>query len=189
MLKYFFLLTLALSFTQLSFSQNIGNKKVGVYFAPLIDQEEAAVNGYVLRSGFGFYIMKNTSVNINYSLAKYNNFIFENVPSIYTSYSFIPSIRNEFIKFHRGKLFAQVGFGYGSVKYDPIKGNGRSSVQRESSGGVSLQEYALGANYKLTSGFDLEIFVPYLLVNNITSDVQYNVFSGIAPSVGVTYTW
>jgi outer membrane protein W len=55
------------------------------------------------------------------------------------------------------------------------------------SGGISILNLGLGGNYFFNEKFGLELIIPYLSAKNITSENSNNLYSGIGPTIGLTY--
>ena len=49
-----------------------------------------------------------------------------NIDSYYNSYAFIPVVRNNVVNKEKLRIFAEVGFGLGAIKYDADTGSLRN---------------------------------------------------------------
>tara|TARA_B110001469_G_scaffold127555_1_gene148951 strand:- start:1591 stop:2190 length:600 start_codon:yes stop_codon:yes gene_type:complete len=148
---------------------------------------ESGINGYVLKPGIGYFISDNTSIELNFSYATLNDLKVGNIASYYNSYAFIPTLRNSFVNKEKVRIFAEIGFGLGTIKYDANNANYRNYQHDEVSGGISLLHIGLGANYYFNDNFGLEVIIPYISSNNITSENTNNLYAGIGPAIGLTY--
>ena len=148
---------------------------------------ESGVNGYVLKPGIGYFISENTSIDLNFSYATLNQLKVGNIASYYNSYAFIPTLRNNFVNKEKIRVFAEIGFGLGTIKYAADNADFRSYQHDELSGGISVLHIGLGANYYFNDNFGLEVIIPYISSNNITSENTNNLYAGIGPTIGLTY--
>ena len=110
-----------------------------------------------------------------------------NIDSYYNSYAFIPVVRNNVVNKEKLRIFAEVGFGLGAIKYDADTGSLRNVQHENLSGGISILNLGLGGNYFFNEKFGLELIIPYLSAKNITSENSNNLYSGIGPTIGLTY--
>jgi hypothetical protein len=85
------------------------------------------------------------------------------------------------------RIFAEFGFGLGTIKYNADNTNLRTTNHRNLSGGISILNIGLGGNYFFNEKFGIELIIPYLSTRNITSENSNNLYSGIGPTVGFTY--
>ncbi|MFK7833763.1 MAG: hypothetical protein AB8B52_10835 [Winogradskyella sp.] len=124
---------------------------------------------------------------MNFSYATLNDLTVGNVDSYYNSYAFIPTLRNNFANKEKMRIFAEFGFGFGTIKYEANNNDATNAQHRELSGGISVLNIGLGGNYFFNEKFGLEIIIPYISTKNITSDNINNLYSGIGPTLGLTY--
>ncbi len=144
-------------------------------------------NGLVLKPGVGYFINNSTSVDINFSYAPLNDLRISGVDSYYNSYAFVPTLRNNFVNRQKWRAFAEVGFGLGTIKYKAENQALTTFRHDELSGGISILTLGAGVNYFVNDNFDLELITPYISTRNITSDTVNNLYSGLEPTLGVTY--
>jgi hypothetical protein len=173
------------------FSQSKKNDlKLTVSALPLFgssDGFESGINGFVIKPSFGYFISDNTSIDLNFSYASLNNLRVDTIDSYYNSYAFIPTLRNNFVNNQKLRIFAEFGFGLGTIKYNADNTNLRTTNHRNLSGGISILNIGLGGNYFFNEKFGIELIIPYLSTRNITSENSNNLYSGIGPTVGFTY--
>jgi outer membrane protein W len=173
------------------FSQSKKNDlKLTVSALPLFgssDGFESGINGFVIKPSFGYFISDNTSIDLNFSYASLNNLRVDTIDSYYNSYAFIPTLRNNFVNNQKLRIFAEFGFGLGTIKYNADNTNLRTTSHRNLSGGISILNIGLGGNYFFNEKFGIELIIPYLSTRNITSENSNNLYSGIGPTVGFTY--
>jgi hypothetical protein len=148
---------------------------------------ESSINGYVLKPGIGYFISENTSIDLNFSYATLNQLKVGNIASYYNSYAFIPTLRNNFVNKEKVRVFAEIGFGLGTIKYAADNADFRSDQHDELSGGISVLHIGFGANYYFNEKFGLEVIIPYISSNNITSEKTHNLYAGVGPTIGLTY--
>lgn len=173
------------------FSQSKKNDlKLTVSALPLFDSSdgfESGINGFVIKPSVGYFISNKTSIDLNFSYASLNNLTVDNIDSYYTSYAFIPTLRNNFVNNQKLRIFAEFGFGLGTIKYGSDNSNLRTTSHRELSGGISILNIGLGGNYFFNEKLGIELIIPYLSTRNITSQNSNNLYSGIGPTLGFTY--
>lgn len=164
--------------------------KITVAALPLFgssDGFESGINGIVLKPSVGYFISDKTSIDINFSYATLSDLTVAGIDSYYNSFAFIPTLRNNFINKEKLRIFAEIGFGLGTIKYDADNSEFRNSEHVNLSGGISVLNIGIGANYFFNNKFGLELIIPYLSTKNITSNNSNNLYSGIGPTIGLTY--
>ncbi|MEQ3657087.1 MAG: outer membrane beta-barrel protein [Dokdonia sp.] len=148
---------------------------------------ESGINGYVIKPALGYYISPKTSIELNFTYATLDDLRVGRVDSYYNSYGFVPTLRNNFINNKKLRLFAEFGLGLGTIKYE-ADDNSLTNVQHQDlSGGIAMLNVGLGANFFFTPTFGLELIIPYINTRNITSDRSNNLYSGIGPTIGLSY--
>jgi len=163
--------------------------KLTVSALPLFGSSQyfKGINGYVLKPGIGYFISENTSIDLNFSYATLNDLKVGNIDSYYNSYALILSMRNNFVNKEKIRIFAEFGFGLGTIKYDADNNNFRNYRHEELSGGISVLTIGFGGNYFFNKKFGVEIVIPYISTTNITSETVNNIYSGIGPTIGLIY--
>lgn len=151
------------------------------------DKFESGINGIAIKPSIGYFISDKTSIDLNFSYASLNDLKVGNIDSYYNSYAFIPALRNNFVNKEKLRLFAEFGFGLGTIRYDADNGSLRNSEHEDLSGGISILNIGIGGDYFFNEKFGLEVILPYLSTKNITSKNSNNLYSGIGPTVGFTY--
>ena len=173
------------------FSQSKKNDlKLTVSGLPLFGSSEdfnQGLNGFVIKHTIGYYISDKTSVELNLSYATMNDLKVGNISSYYNSFAFIPTLRNNFINKNKLRVFAEFGFGLGTIKYNADNNNFRNFQHEELSGGISILNIGIGGNYYFNEKFGIEFILPFITTNNITSEQSNNIYSGIGPTLGLTY--
>ncbi len=191
-MKKIFLLLIILTLTLSNvFGQSKKNDlKLTVSALPLFgssDGFESGINGIVIKPSIGYFISDKTSIDLNFSYATLNDLIVGNIDSYYNSYAFMPTLRNNFVNKKRLRVFAEFGFGLGTIKYDPDNRSSSTSQHEYLSGGISILNIGIGGNYFFNQKFGVELIIPYLSTKNITSNNLNNQYSGIGPTIGFTY--
>jgi hypothetical protein len=179
----------------LAFSNGFGQSKkndlkLTVSALPLFgssDGFESGINGIVIKPSIGYFISDKTSIDLNFSYATLNDLTVGNIDSYYNSYAFIPTLRNNFVNKEKLRIFAEFGFGLGTIKYDADNSSMRNSQHENLSGGISILNIGIGGNYFFNEKFGVELIIPYLSTKNITSDNSNSLYSGIGPTIGFTY--
>jgi len=191
-MKHTLLLFVLCSFGFLNgFSQSEKNDlKLTVAGLPLFGDADgfgSGLNGFVLKPSIGYYISNRTSIELNFSYGTMNNLTIGTVDSYYQSFAFTPTLRNNFVNQEKWRLFAEFGFGLGTIQYNADNNNFRNFQHDELSGGITILNIGLGGNYYFNEKFGIEFIIPYLTINNITSEQSNNLYSGIGPTIGLTY--
>ena len=164
--------------------------KLSISGLPLLgsaDGFESGINGIVIKPSIGYFISYRTSIDLNFSYATLNDLKIGNIDSYYNSFAFIPTLRNNIVNKQKLRLFAEFGFGLGTIKYNADDTNFRNSEHEELSGGISVLNIGIGGNYFFNNKFGLEVIIPYLMTKNITSENNNNLYSGIGPTIGLTF--
>jgi len=188
-----FLLLLALTTLGIlnGFSQSKKNDlKLTVSALPLFGSSEdfsSGLNGFVIKPTIGYYISEKTSIELNFSYASMNDLKIGNINSYYNSYSFIPTLRNNFVNTNQLRIFSEFGFGLGTIKYNADNNDYRNLQHEELSGGIAIINIGIGGNYFFNEKFGIEFIIPYITTNNITSQQSNTIYSGIGPTIGLTY--
>jgi len=163
---------------------------LSVSVLPLIGSSDAfgsGSNGMVLKPALGYYILEKTSIELSFSHATLDNIQIENIASYYNAYAVVPVVRNAFLNRHKVRFFAEMGLGLGAIKYNAADNDFRSDRHEELSGGLFVLGIGAGGNYYFNEKFGVEASVPYISAKNVTSDSVNNAYSGIGPTVGLTY--
>ena len=191
-MKKIFLLAIIMTLT---FSNGFGQSKkndlkLTVSALPLFgssDGFESGINGIVIKPSIGYFISDKTSIDLNFSYATLNDLKVGNIDSYYNSYAFMPTVRNNFVNKKKLRVFAEFGFGLGTIKYDADNSSLSNSLHENLSGGISILNIGIGGNYFFNQKFGVELIIPYLSTRNITSNNLNNQYSGIGPTIGFTY--
>ncbi|MGB2129671.1 MAG: hypothetical protein ACPHXR_09370, partial [Flavicella sp.] len=130
----------------------------------------------------------NTAVLLNFNYTTMQGFYIESVGSYYNSYAFVPSLRNDFISYYTWKIFAEFGFGLGTLQFKADDNQLSTDKHSDLSGGISILKAGLGGNYQLNDAFGIEFFLPITYIQNLSSQKSSHVFSGFAPTFGFTYS-
>lgn len=174
-----------------SFSQSQKDDlKLTVSTLPLIGSSgnfTSGINGFVFKPSIAYYIADNTSIEINFSYATMNNLTVGTIDSYYNSYAIVPAIRNCFINKAKIRVFAEAGFGFGTIRYSPDNSDYMNYRYDDLSGGISVLSVGFGGNYYFNDRIGIEIIVPYILTNNITSRKSNLLYSGVGPTFGLTF--
>ena len=96
-------------------------------------------------------------------------------------------MRNNFVNKQKLRIFAEFGFGFGTIKYNADFNDFRNPNHEELSGGISILNIGLGGNYFFNKNFGVELIIPYISTNNITSEKSNNLYTGIGPTLGFTF--
>lgn len=147
----------------------------------------SGLNGFVIKPGVGYFISEKTSIDLNFTYAIFNHLKIDNINSFYNSYAFVPTLRNNFVNTKQLRVFGEFGFGLGSIKYNSDNTAFRTDEHRNLSGGISILNVGVGANYFFNDTFGVELILPYINTQNITSDSSSNIYSGIGPTLGLTF--
>ena len=164
--------------------------KLTIAGLPLFGASDAftsGLNGLVLKPSVGYFITDKTSIDINFSYATLNDLKVGRTDSYYNSFAFVPTLRNNFVNKEKIRLFAEIGFGLGTIRYDADNSALRNAEHQALSGGISILNIGLGGNYFFSENFGVELIIPYINTKNITSENSNRLYSGIGPTLGLTY--
>ncbi len=164
--------------------------KLTISGLPLVGSSGAfksGINGIVIKPSIGYFISNKTSVDLNFSYASLNDLKIGGIDSYYNSYAIIPTVRNNFVNKEKLRIFAEIGFGLGTIRYNADNNSLRNSNHVNLSGGISIFNIGIGGNYFFNEKFGIELIIPYLSTKNITSENSNNLYSGIGPTIGFTY--
>jgi len=164
--------------------------KLTVSALPLFGSSEgfkSGINGIVIKPSIGYFISDKTSIDLNFSYATLDDLKVGDVNSYYNAYALIPTLRNNFVNTQTLRVFAEFGFGLGAIKYNADNNDFQNAQHEELSGGISVLNIGVGANYYFNKKFGLELIIPYISTKNITSDSVNNLYSGVGPTIGLTY--
>ncbi len=187
--KLHFLLLMLFALHSHSQSQK-NDIKLTVAGLPLFGSSEeftSGINGLVIKPSIGYFITDKTSIDLNFAYATLNDLKVGRVDSYYNSFAFIPTLRNHLVNKEKFRLFAEVGFGLGTIKYDADDSALRNRQHQDLSGGISILSAGVGGSYFFNKNVGLELIIPYISTNNITSDNANRLYSGIGPTFGLTY--
>ncbi len=183
----FFVLTFLIN----SYSQSIKNDfNITISAIPLVDgnnEFESGIKGIVFKPSISYYIGDRTSIGLNFSYVSYDKLVIDGINSHYDSYGFIPSIRYAIINNPKLRIFAEFGFGFGTVKFNPDNSQYKPPVFEQLSGGITIFNLGVGVNYYFNNRFGIEFIIPYIRSKNITSDYSDVVYNGLGPTFGLTF--
>jgi len=175
-----------------AFTQSQQNDlKLSLSGLPLIGSSEnfsSGLNGFVLKPALGYFISDRTSLELNFTYAALDDLKTSGIDSHYTSYAFVPGLRYAAINNNKLRVFGEAGFGFGTIKYEPDNNQQQSSTFEQLSGGISVLSLGIGIDYYFSDSFGLEFILPYIHTRNITSNYVDKIYSGIGPTIGVTFT-
>lgn len=168
---------------------NKNDLNLSVSALPLLGKSDnfSGVNGFVLKTSLLYNINDRTAVGINFSYAGMDRLFVGNIDSHYHSYTMIPSIRNSFINKEKFRMFAELGFGFGTIQYRPDRESYYNYRYDDLSGGISVLNIGIGADYMFSEKFGIEMLIPYIYTKNITSKQSNTIYSGVGPTIGLLY--
>jgi len=173
-----------------SFSQSKRNDiNLVISALPLIGKagNYSGVNGFVIKPAIVYYINDRTSIGINFSYATMERLKVANIDSHYNSYVMVPTLRNNIINKEKFRMFADLGFGFGTIQYRPDNIRNYNYIHKELSGGISVFSIGIGVDYFFNDKFGLELLIPYIQTKNITSNSVNTIYSGVGPTIGFAY--
>lgn len=179
---------------------DIHSNHVGVSGVPIFDVlnmfPDNQIKGGAININYGTMIIKNLSFGVNlYYSGVSNEYKTESI-DLHKEKQEIkiigisPNLRYQFRV--KEKLFfyglASIGFGNYNEKTtnlmtsEPVN----YGVENES---ILILTAGLGVNYFLFDNFALELSVPYVFVNRLSTDQYVEDFHTIAPMIGIQYFW
>ncbi len=145
------------------------------------------MNGLVVNPAVGFFISDKASIDINFSYVTFSDLKLGNVNSYYKSYAVIPTLRNYFVNKEKLRVFAELGFGIGTIKYFAKKGEFINVQHTNLSGGMAIFHIGIGGNYFFNEKFGIEFIIPFISSKNITSYYNIELYTGVGPTFGILY--
>lgn len=107
------------------------------------------------------------------------------IPSGSRTNGLLPSLRYYVFSTPGLTVFSEVAYGFGRVKYEPENGG---TYQENPDAAITVFEAGFGAQYRMSKKLGVEVVIPYLLVNNKTSNAQAPIlFEGIGPAIGLNF--
>lgn len=156
---------------------------------PLVASTEGSsgLSGFVVKGGIGYFFNDKFSLDVSLNYTTNNNINIEGIDSNYNSYSFVPVLRYNVLNQQKLRLFLEGGLGLGTIKYKANKKEQNILRHEQNSGGIFIMNAGVGANYFFNKNFGVQVILPYLYVQNNTSDYLDTIYSGLAPTLGVTF--
>jgi hypothetical protein len=167
-----------------------GDLRLTVAGVPLVtatDGSENGLSGFALKTGLGYFFNDKFSIDFSVNYTTNDALLIEGIASNYNSYSAVSSFRYSFLNKEKLRLFTELGFGLGTIKYEADDILQSVLRHEQNSGGISVLNLGIGGEYFFNSNFGLQLIVPYLNVKNITSNHLNTIYNGLAPTVGVTF--
>ena len=190
-LSFIIALVAGVAFQSLGQSKK-GDLKLNVSFALLAgssvtDHEFSGHGGTSVNPSFGYYLSDRTSLDLNFTYTTSEDIRIEDVRSYYHSFAFVPTVRNNIVNKKKFRLFAEAGFGFGTISYRAKEMGLQTFEHQDLSGGVSILNLGIGASYMFNDNFGLEFMLPYSNMVNITSVYSDRIYYGVSPTLGLTY--
>lgn len=132
------------------------------------EEEGLKLSGLALKGSFGIFISNSFSVENNVFYYKNNDVNADGGNLQSESYGLQLSLRYHLKIKEKISLFADVGAGFGSIKYYDDYQSEYFSYDYYNSG-IVLYTAGIGAFIKVYKNLDFEIFIPYLEVHNTTN--------------------
>lgn len=166
-----------------------GRIKLSLSGIPVIDWNNGYY-GFAIKPGIEYFVTDNLSIHNDFFYHFQTGLYVDEVKSKSNTIGFIPSIRYYF-SFNNKKwiVFGQAGIGFGSVLYKHMDDNETTSDIDWLNSGVVIYSAGVGVGYRFSSLFEMEILVPYIVVDNITNNSNADIlFNGIGPTIGVKFS-
>ena len=156
---------------------------------PLVASTDGSngLSGFVLKSSVGYYFNNKFSLDFSANYTTNKDLEIDGVQSNYDSYSFVPALRYSFYNKQSLRLFLEGGIGLGTIKYKANNFNEDFIKHDQFSGGISILNAGVGVDYFFNNNLGIQLIVPYLYVKNNTSKYIDTIYSGLAPTLGVTF--
>lgn len=166
-----------------------GKIKISLSGIPVIHWDHGYY-GLVIKPGFEYFITEHLSVQNDFFYHAQSGYDIDGVQSMSSTFGFIPSIRyNHSLKNNKWNIFGQIGIGFGAVLYKPMDDNHTSSDVDWLNSGVVIYSAGIGVGYHFSNLFEMELAIPYILVDNITNSSNSNIlFNGIGPTIGIKFS-
>ncbi len=173
-----------------SFSQSKkGDVRLTFSGVPLVASTEGSsgLSGFVVKGSTGYFFNDKFSIDISLNYTTNGDIDVDGISSKYNSYSFVPVLKYSFVNNEKWRLFLEGGIGFGTIKYKANNEEQNFIRHEQYSGGIIIMNAGVGADYFFNENFGIQFILPYLNVENNTSDYIDNIYAGLAPTIGVTF--
>jgi hypothetical protein len=186
-----FLLSVSFLFSFNGFSQSKKNDlRLTVAGIPLITSTigaEGGMSGFSIKPSAGYFLTDKTSVELTFGYTTYDALLIDGIDSNYDAISIVPIVRYSFYNKEKLRLFVEGGFGLGLINYKPDNSQFFSQKFEQFSGGITIFNAGIGADYFFNQNFGIQFILPYLYINNSTSSYLNNIYNGLGPTLGLTF--
>ncbi len=186
---FLILFLIVLSVTQYAQESQKGKIKLSLSGIPVIDWNNGYY-GFALKPGIEYFFTDNLSIHNDFFYHVQTGFYVDEVKSKSNTIGFISSIRY-YLSFKNKKwlVFGQAGIGFGSVLYKHMDDDETTSDIDWLNSGVVIYSAGVGVGYRFSSLFEMEVLVPYIVVDNITNNYNADIlFNGVGPTIGVKFS-
>ena len=183
------ILLLVLTYSQYAQESQKGKIKLSLSGIPVIDWNNGYY-GFALKPGIEYFVTDNLSIHNDFFYHIQTGLYVDEVKSKSNTIGFIPSIRY-YLSFKNKNwvIFGQAGIGFGSVLYKHIEEDKTSNDIDWLNSGVVIYSAGVGVGYRFSSLFEMEILIPYIVVDNITNNSNADIlFNGVGPTIGVKFS-
>lgn len=185
-----FLLSASFLFSLNCFSQSKKNDlRITVAGIPLITStnNDGGLSGFSIKSSAGYFLTDKTSLELTFGYTTNDAFLIDGIDSYYNAVSIVPVARYSFYNKEKLRLFVEGGFGLGFINYKPDNAQFSSPKHEQFSGGMTIFNAGIGADYFFNQNFGIQFILPYLYINNSTSSYINNIYNGLGPTLGLTF--
>jgi len=181
--NYFLLLLLIISIHGSAQVINKNNLKISLSGVPLYHVQNGYY-GFVIKPGFEYFISNKISIQNDFFFHQQTDLIIDGTKSKANTFGLIPSVKFTQAISEKLAVLAQIGVGFGSVIYKKTEENEYSYDVTKLNSGIIIYSAGIGISYALLKQFEIDLTMPYIIVDNITnSDNSDILFGGIGPTI------
>ncbi len=186
--NYFLLILLIISIHGSAQVINKNKLKISLSSVPLYHVQNSYY-GFVIKPGFEYFISNKVSIQNDFFFHQQTDLIIDRTKSKANTFGLIPSVKFTQAISEKITVIAQIGVGFGSVIYKKTEENEYSYDVTKLNSGIIIYSAGIGISYALYKQFEIDLIIPYIIVDNITNSNNSDIlFGGIGPTIGIKYT-
>jgi Outer membrane protein beta-barrel domain len=169
-----------------------GQVSVGLRGVPIYSPNEngSDIMGLGLSPNMGVFLSEHLSLENHLFFYYTDNLSIDGMKSRSSTVGILINLRYHFFLGRKWSLLADAGIGSAIITYQNKDSDPAWDVTELNSGAL-VYSVGIGAIYAISEKIDMEILLPYLLVQNLTNDRNTNYpYNGLAgPTIGIRYNF